>query len=222
MRRRERRRSSSAPRRRIPPATRYFDAIEHSGIPADEVGYFVLGTTVGVNALLQRKGARVLYVTTSGFEDVPFLQRVDRKFHYDLDWERPEPLVTRRDCLGVAERLDYMGAVVDPLTPEALGSLGDMLRARLDERTNGAVAVAVNCLFSYVKPDHERMIREYLARANSPSCPSRCRTRSRRSGGSTTGPARPLRTPISGPCCRASSTRWTKGLRRGGTPGRGR
>ena len=144
------------------PSDAIFDAIEHSGIPADEVGYFVLGTTVGVNALLQRKGARVLYVTTSGFEDVPFLQRVDRKFHYDLDWERPEPLVTRRDCLGVAERLDYMGAVVDPLTPDALGSLGDMLRARLDESTNGAVAVAVNCLFSYVKPDHERMIREYL------------------------------------------------------------
>ena len=148
----------------VSPSDAIFDAIEHSGIPADEVSYFVLGTTVGVNALLQRKGARVLYVTTAGFEDVPFLQRVDRKFHYDLDWERPEPLVTRRDCLGVAERLDYMGAVVDPLTPEALGSLGDMLRARLDERTNGAVAVAVNCLFSYVKPDHERLIREYLAR----------------------------------------------------------
>ncbi len=145
------------------PSDAIFDAIAHSGIPSDEVGYFVLGTTVGVNALLQRKGARVLYVTTSGFEDVPFLQRVDRKFHYDLDWERPEPLVARRDCLGVAERLDYMGAVVDPLTPEALGSLGDMLRARLDEGTNGTVAVAVNCLFSYVKPDHERVIREYLA-----------------------------------------------------------
>ena len=145
------------------PSDAIFDALEHSGIPADAVGYFVLGTTVGVNALLQRSGARVLYVTTAGFEDVPFLQRVDRKFHYDLDWERPEPLVARRDCLGVAERLDYMGEVVDRLTPEALASLGDMLRARLNDRTNGAVAVAVNCLFSYVKPDHERMIREYLA-----------------------------------------------------------
>ena len=146
------------------PSDAIFDALAHSQIPADQVGYFVLGTTVGVNALLQRKGARVLYVTTAGFEDVPFLQRVDRKFHYDLDWERPEPLVTRRDCLGVAERLDYMGEVVDPLTSDALGSLSDMLRARLNEGTNGAVAVAVNCLFSYVKPDHERMIRDYLTR----------------------------------------------------------
>ena len=70
------------------PSDAIFDALEHSGISADKIGYFVLGTTVGVNALLQRKGARVLYVTTGGFEDVPFLQRVDRKFHYDLEWER--------------------------------------------------------------------------------------------------------------------------------------
>ena len=146
------------------PSDAIFDALEHSGISADKIGYFVLGTTVGVNALLQRKGARVLYVTTGGFEDVPFLQRVDRKFHYDLEWERPQPLVERRDCLGVAERLDYAGNVVDPLTSDALARLGDKLRARLDEDSNGAVAVAVNCLFSYVKPDHERMIREYLGR----------------------------------------------------------
>ena len=135
------------------PSDAIFDALEHSGISADKIGYFVLGTTVGVNALLQRKGARVLYVTTGGFEDVPFLQRVDRKFHYDLEWERPQPLVERRDCLGVAERLDYAGNVVDPLTSDALARLGDKLRARLDEDSNGAVAVAVNCLFSYVKPD---------------------------------------------------------------------
>ena len=146
------------------PSDAIFDALEHSGISADKIGYFVLGTTVGVNALLQRKGARVLYVTTGGFEDVPFLQRVDRKFHYDLEWERPQPLVERRDCLGVAERLDYAGNVVDPLTSDALARLGDKLRARLDEDSNGAVAVAVNCLFSYVKPDHERLIREYLRR----------------------------------------------------------
>ena len=146
------------------PSDAIFDALEHSGISADKIGYFVLGTTVGVNALLQRKGARVLYVTTGGFEDVPFLQRVDRKVHYDLEWERPQPLVERRDCLGVAERLDYAGNVVDPLTSDALARLGDKLRARLDEDSNGAVAVAVNCLFSYVKPDHERLIREYLGR----------------------------------------------------------
>lgn len=146
------------------PSDAIFEALERSDIPAPEIGYFVLGTTVGVNALLQRKGARVLYVTTEGFEDVPFLQRVDRKFHYDLDWERPLPLVMRRDCLGVSERLDYKGDVVDPLTPEALARFGNQLRARVGENANGEIAVAVNCLFSYVKPDHERMIRDYLAR----------------------------------------------------------
>jgi len=146
------------------PSGAIFDALEHSHVQPGDVSYFVLGTTVGVNALLQRKGARVLYITTKGFEDVPFLQRVDRKFHYDLDWERPAPLVMRRDCLGVAERLDYKGQVVDELTLEALVSLGNELRACLERNPNHEVAIAINCLFSYVRPDHERLIRDYLAR----------------------------------------------------------
>ena len=64
-----------------------------------------MGTTVATNALLERKGEKTLLVTTRGFRDIPFLQRGHRKFHYDSSWSRSKPLVLRRDCFEVDERL---------------------------------------------------------------------------------------------------------------------
>ena len=75
-----------------------------------------IGTTVATNALLQRNGATVIYVTTAGFEDVPYIQRMNRKHHFSLKWTKPRPLVERRNCLGVAERLDFHGRTLIPLT----------------------------------------------------------------------------------------------------------
>ena len=146
------------------PSRAIFDALGHSGVPASDIAYLVLGTTVAVNCLLQRAGARVIYVATEGLEEVPFLQRISRKYHYDLSWERPLPLVRRRDCLGVAERVDYRGEVLEAPTPQALERLAANLRERLAGATNGDVAVAVNFLFSYVRPEHERLVRDSLAR----------------------------------------------------------
>src|SRR5580692_613732 len=74
-----------------------------------------LGTTVATNALLERKGATVAYVTTAGFRDVPFIQRGNRKFHYDMSWVKPKPLVKRRHCFEITERIDTYGQVVTPL-----------------------------------------------------------------------------------------------------------
>jgi N-methylhydantoinase A len=149
------------------PSRAILAALEQAGIDPAGATYLVLGTTVAVNALLQRRGARVLYITTNGFEDVPFLQRVDRKFHYDLDWERPLPLVARRDCLGIEERVDYRGATVTPLTADGIERLVVAIRERLaDTDTESAdVAFALNFLFSYVHPDHEARVREALAEA---------------------------------------------------------
>src|SRR5215470_14923795 len=59
----------------------------------DGVSGVRLGTTVATNALLEGKGATVAYVTTRGFKDVPFIQRGNRKFHYDMSWVKPTPLV---------------------------------------------------------------------------------------------------------------------------------
>ena len=74
-----------------------------------------IGTTVATNAILERKGATVAYVTTRGFRDVPFIQRGNRKFHYDMSWVKPKPLVKRRHCFEVTERIDAAGKVITPL-----------------------------------------------------------------------------------------------------------
>ncbi|HEX5707522.1 MAG TPA: hydantoinase/oxoprolinase N-terminal domain-containing protein, partial [Pyrinomonadaceae bacterium] len=75
----------------------------------------VHGTTVGTNALLQRRGARTALVTTEGFEDVLVIGRQARGSLYDLDWERPAPLVPARLRFGVRERVGADGRVVEEL-----------------------------------------------------------------------------------------------------------
>ncbi len=67
-------------------------------LPPEAIRLLRLGTTVATNAILERKGATVAYVTTRGFRDVPFIQRGNRKFHYDMSWVKPKPLVKRRHC----------------------------------------------------------------------------------------------------------------------------
>lgn len=146
------------------PQQAVFDALERSGISPDEIDFLILGTTIATNALHERAGARVLYVTTAGFEDVLFIQRLQRKHHYDLRWIKPDPFCERRDCLGVVERVDKDGAIVTPLTEDALASLGDAVAERLAEKDGRPVAIAVNLLFGYANPVHEQQVAEFFAR----------------------------------------------------------
>ena len=96
--------SPRCPRTRRDPVAAVAAALEQAEFDPADVSFIVVGTTIGINAVLTRTGARVLYLTTEGFEDVPYIQRINRKHHYDFHWRKPEPLVRRRDCLGVAER----------------------------------------------------------------------------------------------------------------------
>ena len=98
------------------PVTGILDGLERYP-SADAIGNIRLGTTVATNAVLERKGATVAYVTTRGFRDVPFIQRGNRKSHYDMSWVKPKPLVKRRHCFELAERIDAYGEVVTPLDP---------------------------------------------------------------------------------------------------------
>ena len=61
-----------------------------------EIRNIRLGTTVATNAILERSGAVVAYVTTKGFRDIPSIQRGNRRHHYDMSWVKPKPLVKRR------------------------------------------------------------------------------------------------------------------------------
>ncbi|MBV8429042.1 MAG: hydantoinase/oxoprolinase family protein, partial [Hyphomicrobiales bacterium] len=117
-----------------------------------------IGTTVATNAVLERTGAIVAYITTKGFRDIPFIQRGNRKAHYDMSWVKPKPLVRRRHCFELDERVDAGGQVVRPLDEAQLRRLASEI-AGLSE----VEAIAVCLLFSYINPAHELRIREILA-----------------------------------------------------------
>ena len=111
------------------PVEAIMSAIDQSAVRATASQRISIGTTVATNALLQRTGATVIFVTTAGFEDIPYIQRMNRKYHFSLKWTKPRPLVERRNCLGVAERLDFHGRTLIPLTDEALEDLAGASRS---------------------------------------------------------------------------------------------
>ena len=117
------------------------------------------GSTVATNALLERRGARVVLLTTAGFEDVLEIGRQVRPHLYALEPRRPEPLVTRSRRIGVRERVRAGGRVEERLGPR------EIARAVAAARRGRARAVAVCFLHSWARPDHERMIGRALARA---------------------------------------------------------
>jgi N-methylhydantoinase A len=115
------------------------------------------GSTVATNALLERRGARVVLLTTAGFEDVLEIGRQARPVLYALEPERPAPLVPRHRRIGVAERVRADGATLIPLRGRAL------TRAVAAVTRSGAEAVAVCLLHSYAAPRHERLLGRALA-----------------------------------------------------------
>ncbi len=122
----------------------------------------VCGTTVGTNALLQRKGGRVTLVTTAGFEDVLEIGRQARPQLYNLLFEKAEPLVPQARRLGLRERLDSNGRVL--LAPSA-AEAARMARAAV---RSGAESVAVCLLFSFVNSAHEKLLARALAATGLP------------------------------------------------------
>lgn len=114
-------------------------------------------STVATNALLERKGARVVLLTTRGFEDIIEIGRQNRSELYALEPTRPEPLVPRQLRVGVDERMLVDGSALRPLRPAAVrAALAAVRRQRPD-------AVAVCFLHSYVNPRHEQQIGAALA-----------------------------------------------------------
>ena len=119
------------------------------------IDYLRLGTTIATNAILERKGATVAFVTTSGFKDVPFIQRGKRQSHYDINWIKSKPLVKRRHCFEIKERITPREGVYIPLDEEQARGVAKSI-AKLSEIDS----IAICLLCSYVIPDHERRLRE--------------------------------------------------------------
>ena len=117
---------------------------------------FVHGSTVATNALLEGKGSRTALVTTMGFEDVLEIGRQSRAELYNLEQDRAPALAPWELRFGLSERVDYTGAILDDLQPDAI----EALMALIAEA--GADAVAVSFLFSFLNPVHEEMVYEAL------------------------------------------------------------
>jgi N-methylhydantoinase A len=122
----------------------------------------VHGTTVGTNALLQRKGARTALVTTAGFEDVLVIGRQARPQLYNLNVVKPPPLVLDELRFGVTERVVASGEVVQQLENDQVNSL----LQRLKEVSADSIAICL--LFSFLHPEHEDRLAERFSELGVP------------------------------------------------------
>ena len=118
--------------------------------------FFVHGSTVALNALLQRQGAVVGLITTKGFRDILELRRGDRESMNDLRWVPPPPLVPRRLRCEVRERVRADGSIE---TPVQLEDVAEALEVFRRERVQ---CIAVVLLHAYAYPEHELAVESEL------------------------------------------------------------
>ena len=122
-----------------------------------DVEFLAHGTTLVINALTERKGARVGVITTQGFRDVLEIAKGNRPDLYNFVFRKPRAFVSRHLRFEVGERIDYQGRVTKPLEES---DVRDAVRALRDA---GAEAVAICLLHSYANPAHERRVAEIVS-----------------------------------------------------------
>ena len=132
------------------------NAIRALNVTLENVTSFIHGTTAGLNALLERRGANVALLTTRGFRDVYAIGRANRPEMYNARYKRTIPLVRRPDIYEVNERKAADGSVLQPIQTEELVSLCRKSLAGSYE------AIAVCLLHSYKDPAHEQEVRNVL------------------------------------------------------------
>jgi N-methylhydantoinase A len=139
------------------------------GIASRDVKRLVHGTTVGTNAVLERRGARVAVLTTAGFRDLIEIGRTRRNIPalFVPTFVRPKPVVERKHRFEVAERLDADGTVLVPL------DRGSVERALDAAQAAGAEAIAVCLLHAYVNQEHEHVVAD-VAKGRLPNVPVSC------------------------------------------------
>ncbi len=137
------------------PAQAVLDGIRRL-VPEGQPFLLLHGSTVATNALLERRGARVVLVTNQGFEDIIEIGRQNRPQLYALVGHRPPPLVAREDRIGVPGRIDPRGEEVEPLDAAVLEALSTLVEER------HAQSVAVSLLHAYANPAHEHLVAESL------------------------------------------------------------
>lgn len=138
------------------PATGVLQGFHKANAKIGAINYFVHGTTLGLNALLTRRGAKVAIITTKGFRDVYELGRTSRDPMYDLKYRKPRTLVPRSLAFEVTERCDFQGNILTPFDRREARMIAQQLH------THGVEAVAVCFLHAYANPTHELQMEEIL------------------------------------------------------------
>ena len=132
------------------------DCLEKAGVSVNAIDAFVHGSTVAINTVLERKGARTALIVTKGTRDVYKIGRGNRPDAYDIWFKRPEPLVPRHLTFEVDERLLATGEVHTPLNDVQAETIAGQVTA------SGAEAVAVCFLHSWNNPTHESRMAQLL------------------------------------------------------------
>ncbi len=134
------------------------ELMERHRVSPDRIDFFIHGTTVATNTLLERKGAKTALIVTAGFRDVLQIGRQDRPDLYDWRIRRSDPLVPRHLRYEAQERVLHTGEVQTPLDEETLEDIISRVKAA------NVDAVAVCLLHSYANPEHEQAIGDAIRR----------------------------------------------------------
>ncbi len=132
------------------------NALKKAKIDPRDVMFFIHGSTIATNAIIERKGAKTGLITTEGFRDVLEAARAERPDMYDLRWDPTPPLVSRPNRLGVKERVDYEGTVLEPLDEAGVRRAAELFEKR------GIEAAAVCFLNAFINPINEQRAKDIL------------------------------------------------------------
>jgi N-methylhydantoinase A len=137
----------------------FLNGVKKADVIPRSTNYVIHGTTVATNAVIQRALPVTALLTTRGFEDILEIMRGNRPMWglYDIRWRKPVPIVPRRLRLGIVERIDSEGRVVERLDEK---QVRDAI-SRMKEL--GVKSVAVCFLFSNLNPSHERRVAEMIS-----------------------------------------------------------
>jgi len=138
------------------PALAVIDGLKNNINFFNEINFLVHGTTVGLNAFLERKGSRVLLIMTSGISDTYTIARGDRKALYDVQYQKPKQLIPRMDVHEVRERMSWEGKVIEKLKTKDFQAIIKKIKKE------NIKSIAVCFLHSYVNPKHEVQAKKIL------------------------------------------------------------
>ncbi|HEY2592920.1 MAG TPA: hydantoinase/oxoprolinase family protein [Chloroflexota bacterium] len=136
------------------------EALTKSNAPLAETGSLIHGSTVVINAIIERQGARTALLTTRGFRDIYEIGRINRPDAFNPRFKKHRPLIPRADIFEIPERILSDGSVRLPLDEQAVRRVAEILRYEQFE------AVAILFLHSYRNPEHELRTREILLEEN--------------------------------------------------------